>query len=67
VSPKNNWSLARACRSGHWLAILALALLGLLTLGPVLGAGFVLVDDHEILSFSPEVRSDPELRPPPTW
>jgi hypothetical protein len=36
-----------------------------LVLHPSLGAGFVLVDDHEILSFSPGARADPDLRPIP--
>ena len=47
------------------LATVVLAGVGLLVLHPVLRTGFVLVDDHEILSFSPLVHADPQLRPLP--
>jgi hypothetical protein len=46
------------------LAVLALAVVGLGVLYPALGAGFVLVDDHGILAFSPVVRANPGLAPP---
>jgi hypothetical protein len=48
----------------HGLPISVLALIGLLVLSPSLGAGFVLVDDHEILAFSPLLQSESGARPP---
>jgi hypothetical protein len=39
--------------------------LALLTLYPVLSAGFVLVDDHEILRYSSAARENPDLAPAP--
>jgi len=50
---------------GDCLAIVVLAFVGLLVLHPALSAGFVLIDDHEIVGFAPGARNDPELRPLP--
>jgi hypothetical protein len=47
---------------GDCLAVVSVVFVGMLVLHPALGAGFVLVDDHEILSFSPGVRSSLDLR-----
>ena len=44
-------------------ALLALAAWALITLHPILSAGFVLVDDHEILALVPQVGSSPDVRP----
>jgi len=57
----------RAARlTSRWptlLALLALAVWGLVVLGPALDAQFVLVDDHEILSLVPPVGAPPGTRP----
>ena len=61
----------RVANPGQWrllvldcLPILALALIGVVVLHPVFGAGFVLVDDHEILAFSEAATNDPQLGKP---
>lgn len=38
----------------------------MLSLHSAVGAGFVLVDDHEILSFTPQALADPEVQHQPT-
>jgi hypothetical protein len=39
--------------------------LGVLSLYPTASAGFVLVDDHEILGFTPQAAANPQLGPAP--
>src|SRR5579859_5910146 len=46
-------------------ALLGISLCGLLAIHPVLAAGFVLVDDHEIVGFTPGALGDPRLEHPP--
>ena len=45
------------------LAIVGVVVFGLMVLHPVLGARFVLVDDHEILSLVPPIGAAPGVRP----
>lgn len=47
------------------LAVLALLVLAVVCLYPAVQAGFVLVDDHEILAYTPQALADPNLRRPP--
>jgi len=45
--------------------LVCLAVLSLMVFHPVFSAGFVLVDDHEILSYGSAARASPQLGDPP--
>src|SRR6266511_6102600 len=45
--------------------LVCLAVLSLMVFHPVFSSGFVLVDDHEILSYGSAARASPQLGDPP--